>query len=170
MGTSAAVAAGTAFIARSEDERRKAAAERTPAAAASNLVPQLERFSLVDDLNNSSNIVRSIIDNTIGESSIRSSATTSKSWWPEIPATSGSKPVQISTTVTATPTAAVTATAPVTTAANSLTDVQEDRDAQVREKLCVVFTPEQVDQIMKEFPNERDYNTLMYHANQKFFD
>lgn len=118
------------------EERKKTVVE-----ARSNITTsQLER--LFDDLtvtSSQSNIVRSIIDNTIGETS------GSSSWW------SDAKPE------------------PAASTAQPSIDVRPT-DSDVRERLCLVFTPEQVDQIMKENPDERDYNTLMYLANEKFYN
>lgn len=156
------------------------------------LVPSLERFSLMDSelnefspssLSSSNPLVRSIITNTLGSTSnsassgASESAAANSSWWPApAPVLSSdptpkpiNKPLGMVSPVTATVQSSTVAP-PRNSSSTPVPAVGGESDDELRQQLCRFFTPEQVDQIMSEYPNEKNYKKLMYYANEKFLD
>lgn len=169
-----------------QQQQSKTAPPALGPTSSASLVPSLERFSLMDSelnefspssLSTSNPLVRSIITNTLGTTSNSASSAASESanssWW------SAPAPVPVLSDPTPKPinkplgmVSPVTATVQSSAARNSSTPVPAagESDDELRQQLCRFFTPEQVDQIMSEYPNEKNYKKLMYYANEKFLD
>lgn len=168
--TSAAVAAANAYISRLGDERKKQELEKSVAAAAASLASlgsQFDRFSLADyptSSIDSSNMfgLRSIIDNTATAANVvRPAPPSASSWWSAGESQSSTQNILPSATQTASASSSSSSSASSTSGASS-----DD----VRARLLRVFTAEQVDQVMRQYPNERDYAKLTYYANEMFFE
>lgn len=168
-----------------QQQQSKTAPPALGATSSASLVPSLERFSLMDSelsefspssLSTSNPLVRSIITNTLGSTSNSASSGASESgnssWWSATaPVLSDPTPKPINKPLGMV--SPVTATVQSSTARNSSSTpvpAVGESDDELRQQLCRFFTPEQVDQIMSEYPNEKNYKKLMYYANEKFLD
>ena len=168
-----------------QQQQSKTAPPALGPTSSASLVPSLERFSLMDSelsefspssLSTSNPLVRSIINNTLGSTSNSASSGVSESgnssWWSApTPVLSDPTPKPINKPLGMV--SPVTATVQSSTARNSSSTpvpAVGESDDELRQQLCRFFSPEQVDQIMSEYPNEKNYKKLMYYANEKFLD
>lgn len=173
--TIAAMAAANAIIERKKQSDLEAAAAKQSLIG---LGPQFERFSLADSIDSSNLLgLRSIVDNTAAAAAATSNILpprvpgvaaaaaaanpTNLSWWSDAPSSTSSVAAVQSVTSNTVP-----VVAPISASIGSSLDER----GEARVKLLRVFTTEQVDQVMRQYPNERDYKKLTYYANEMFFE